>query len=53
MCGKRVAEATADRSSHDGIVMLVRDSDAEFIWTKNIRLDNLVLARYTATGPRR
>ena len=27
--------------------------DAEFIWTKNIRLDNLVLARYTATGPRR
>jgi hypothetical protein len=27
--------------------------DAEFIWTRNIRLDNLVLARYTATGPRR
>lgn len=27
--------------------------DAEFIWTPNIRLDNLVLARYTATGPRR
>jgi hypothetical protein len=26
--------------------------DAEFIWTRNIRLDNLVLARYTATGPR-
>ena len=25
----------------------------QFIWTKNIRLDNLVLARYTATGPRR
>jgi len=27
--------------------------DSEFIWTRNIRLDNLVLARYTATGPRR
>jgi hypothetical protein len=27
--------------------------DAEFIWTRNIRLDNLVLARYTATGPRK
>ena len=27
--------------------------DAEFIWTRSIRLDNLVLARYTATGPRR
>ena len=27
--------------------------DAEFIWTRNIRLDNLVLARFTATGPRR
>ncbi|MSO30530.1 MAG: hypothetical protein EXQ48_06225 [Acidobacteria bacterium] len=27
--------------------------DAEFIWTRNIRLDNLVLARYTARGPRR
>jgi len=27
--------------------------DAEFIWTHNIRLDNLVLARYTASGPRR
>jgi hypothetical protein len=26
--------------------------DAEFIWTRSIRLDNLVLARYTATGPR-
>ena len=26
--------------------------DAEFIWTRNIRLDNLVLARYRATGPR-
>jgi hypothetical protein len=26
--------------------------DAEFIWTRNIRLDNLVLARYTARGPR-
>ena len=23
----------------------------EFIWTRNIRLDNLVLGRYTATGP--
>jgi hypothetical protein len=28
-------------------------SDAEFIWTRNIRLDNLVLARYTAKGPRK
>jgi hypothetical protein len=27
--------------------------DAEFIWTRSIRLDNLVLARYTATGPRK
>jgi hypothetical protein len=27
--------------------------DARFIWTRNLRLDNLVLARYTATGPRR
>lgn len=27
--------------------------DAEFIWTRNLRLDNLVLARYTAKGPRR
>ena len=27
--------------------------DAEFLWTRNIRLDNLVLGRYTATGPRR
>ena len=26
--------------------------DAEFIWTRNIRLDNLVLARFTAKGPR-
>lgn len=27
--------------------------DAEFIWTGNLKLDNLVLARYTARGPRR
>jgi hypothetical protein len=27
--------------------------DAEFIWTRNIRLDNLVLARFTAMGPKR
>ena len=27
--------------------------DAEFIWTRSIRLDNLVLARYTAKGPRK
>jgi hypothetical protein len=26
--------------------------DAEFIWTKNLKLDNLVLARYAAKGPR-
>ena len=26
--------------------------DARFIWTKNLRLDNMVLARYTAKGPR-
>ena len=30
-----------------------RFGDAEFIWTRGIRLDNLVLARYTARGPRR
>ena len=30
-----------------------RFGDAEFIWTRNIRLDNLVLARYTARGPHR
>jgi hypothetical protein len=27
--------------------------DAEFIWTGNLKLDNLVLARYTAKAPRR
>ena len=27
--------------------------NAKFIWTRNIRLDNLVLARYTAKGPRK
>lgn len=27
--------------------------DAEFIWTRNLRLDNLMLARYTARGPRK
>ena len=27
--------------------------DARFIWTRNLRLDNLVLARHTVTGPRR
>jgi hypothetical protein len=27
--------------------------DAQFIWTRSIRLDNLVLARFTATGPKR
>jgi hypothetical protein len=27
--------------------------DAEFIWTRNLRLDNLVLARYTAKGPKK
>jgi len=27
--------------------------DARFIWTKNLRLDNVILARYTATGPAR
>jgi len=26
---------------------------AEFIWTRNLKLDNLVLARHTARGPRR
>jgi hypothetical protein len=28
-------------------------ADAQFIWTRNLRLDNLVLARYTARGPAR
>lgn len=27
--------------------------DAEFIWTRNLKLDNLVLARFTAQGPRK
>jgi hypothetical protein len=27
--------------------------NAEFLWTRNLRLDNLVLARHTTTGPRR
>jgi len=27
--------------------------DAEFIWTRNLKLDNLVLSRYTAKGPRK
>ena len=30
-----------------------RFGDAEFIWTRNLHLDDLVLARYTARGPRR
>jgi hypothetical protein len=29
-----------------------RFGDARFIWTRGIRLDNLVLARHTANGPR-
>jgi hypothetical protein len=27
--------------------------DAEFIWTRNLHLDDLVLARYTARGARK
>ncbi|MGH9253836.1 MAG: hypothetical protein ACRD3C_04620 [Vicinamibacterales bacterium] len=27
--------------------------DAEFIWTRNLKLDNLVLTRFTAKGPRK
>ena len=27
--------------------------NAEFIWTRNLRLDNMILARYTAKGPRK
>jgi hypothetical protein len=27
--------------------------DAEFVWTRNLHLDDLVLARYTAKGPRK
>lgn len=38
---------------YDGFVNYTKHfGDAEFIWTRNIRLDNLVLARYTARGPR-
>ena len=42
------ASVTAD-PSYVRVAQVFRD--AQFIWTKNLRLDNLVLARYTAAGP--
>ena len=44
------ASVTAD-PSYTRVAQVFRN--AEFIWTKNLRLDNLVLARYTAKGPAR
>ena len=45
------AERVTGQRAYAGFTELF--GDAEFLWTRNIRLDNLVLGRYTATGPRR
>jgi len=45
------AAAVTNQQAYTGYTKLF--GDAEFIWTRNLRLDNLVLARYTAKGPRR
>ena len=45
------AAAVTNQQAYTGYTKLF--GDAEFIWSRNLRLDNLVLARYTAKGPRR
>lgn len=45
------AEAVTNQRAYTDYTKLF--GDAEFIWTRNLRLDNLMLARYTAKGPRR
>jgi hypothetical protein len=45
------AALVTDHPSYTRNVKLFED--ARFIWTRNLRLDNVVLARFTAPGPRR
>jgi hypothetical protein len=45
------AEAVTNQRAYTDYTKLF--GDAEFIWTRNLRLDNLMLARYTAKGPRK
>jgi hypothetical protein len=45
------ASAVTDQQAYTGYTKLF--GNAEFIWTRNLRLDNLVLARYTAKAPRK
>ena len=40
-----------DDQSYTRVAQMFRN--AEFIWTKNLKLDNLVLARFTARAPRK
>ena len=44
-------EAVTNQRAYTGYTKFF--GNAEFIWTRNIKLDNLVLARYTAKGPRK
>jgi hypothetical protein len=44
-------EAVTNQAAYTNYTKLF--GNAEFIWTRNLRLDNLVLARYTAKGPRK
>jgi hypothetical protein len=44
------AAVVTDDPSYTRVTQIFRN--AEFIWTRNLKLDNLVLARYTAKGPR-
>jgi hypothetical protein len=44
------AALVTDHPSYTGYTGLFED--ARFIWTKNLRLDNVVLARHTVKGPR-
>jgi hypothetical protein len=43
--------AVTNQQAYTGYTKLF--GDAEFIWTRNIKLDNLVLARQTVKGPKR
>jgi hypothetical protein len=45
------AEEVTNQQAYTGYTKLF--GDAEFIWTRNLHLDNLMLTRYTAKGPRR
>lgn len=45
------AEAVTNQQAYTNYTKLF--GDAVFLWTRNLRLDNLVLARYTAKGPRK